>query len=212
MNAGFKLLTDWFDMASAALKLVSSNDGKGRQLVQVSHTGSIDVVETGSLHLNPTCTYDIVADTTITGTLGKAYKAGYMIVSIAVETRRGKFPQLTITAVENEGKDAINKWDISIPVKARARAQNLLDGTNNADQLQVCKVTAKCDPVVVYQGLEPIASDVVHGKYVLNATVASGSGTASVAAASGFVETRRPLVGGDTDYSTMSINAERKLT
>ena len=73
-NAGFGKMTDWFGMESAALKLVASDSGDTRSIVYASQVGKIAGVsdcgiEASGILRNPSCTYEVVANTTITATL-----------------------------------------------------------------------------------------------------------------------------------------------
>ena len=157
-NAGFGKMMDWFGMESAALKLVASDSG-------VSDCGS---EESGILR-NPSCTYEVVANTTISATLGAAWAAasgvsGYMLTNVTIRTPFAAFPQVTFSAVANEGVAAINQFAFSVPILGRARPQNLLGAIIGGGDLQDFTLTASCDPVVLFEGLMPCASDVTQAE------------------------------------------------
>ena len=125
-NQGFGRLVDYFSFESANLRLVASSDGKGRRVVRTSHYGDFDADHVSDRFLNPVCTYMVVGDMTIDATLGKAWRdvqgGNFMLTNLDVETAVGNFPLLTLSAVANEGADAINMWRVQVPVVARARA------------------------------------------------------------------------------------------
>ena len=210
-NAGFGRLVDYFGLESQALRLIASDNGTSRRVVRTSHTGQFDADEAGSTFLNPVCTYMVVGDTTVDVTLGTAWAAGYFITELAVLTELGKFPLVTVSATANEGADAINKWRVQVPVVARARAQNLLSAISTSSSLHAVRLVASCDPVVLWEGLSPSASDITHGKVTVDATVASG-GVVDGSAASGWTSVGLPLACGGTDYNSMKIRVERRLT
>ena len=161
---------DWFSLASSALVPVASDSGLGRKHIAVSHSGKYasGVTADSGDWLNPSVTYNIVENTTVSLTLGKAFQAGfsagvmivsgYMIVRAVVSTVFGKYPQLVVSAVANEGVDAINTFQVSIPVLAAPSAQNLLSAFSGGS-LSTCSMAAVCDPVVCEEntraGLEP---------------------------------------------------------
>lgn len=209
-NAGFGRLVDYFGLESQALKLVASENGASRRVVRTSHTGKFDADESGDTFLNPVCTYMVVGDTTVDVTLGTAWAAGYFVTELAVLTEIGKFPLVTVSATANEGADAINKWRVQVPIIARARAQNLLSAISTSSSLRSVRLVATCDPVVLWEDLAPSASDITHGKVVVDATVVSG-GVVDGTAASGWTDVGLPLVCGGTDYNSMRIRVERRL-
>lgn len=209
-NAGFGRLVDYFGLESQALKLIASDNGKSRRVVRTSHTGPFDADEAGNAFLNPVCTYMVVGNTTVDVTLGKAWTAGYFITELAVLTELGKFPLVTVSATANEGADAINMWRVQVPLLARARAQNLLSAISTSSSLHAVRLVATCDPVVLWENLAPSASDITHGKMVVDATVASG-GVVDGTAASGWTDVGLPLVCGGTDYNSLKIRVERRL-
>lgn len=210
-NAGFGRLIDYFGLESQALKLIASDNGKSRRVVRTSHTGPFDADAAGNAFLNPVCTYMVIGDTTVDVTLGTAWAAGYFITELAVLTELGKFPLVTVSATANEGADAINKWRVQVPLLARARAQNLLSAISTSSSLHAVRLVATCDPVVLWENLAPSASDITHGKMVVDATVASG-GVVDGTAASGWTDVGLPLVCGGTDYNSLKIRVERRLS
>ena len=138
MNTGFNSKTDFFGMASSALRLISSQNGAQTILTETSHTGTIDAFDMGNQLLNPVCRYAVVQDVTLDFTLGKAWAAGYMLTEVLIETKVGQFPVVTFTGTANEGADAINKWRVSnIAVKARSKAQNLLSALGDSTRINL---------------------------------------------------------------------------
>ena len=230
-SAGFADVTDWFNLASSALVPISSDSGDVRKRTCVTNASwsggkqnggagrfSADVSEVGGTWRNPTVTYRVCADVDLGVTLGKAYAAsgadvsGYMITGVRVSTAVGAFPTVTVTATANEGVNAINLFSVSIPVKARSRAQNLLNAISGGGQLQTCDVVASCSAVVCEENNMPCASDVVQGRYTVNATTYAPNGESAPAGANGFTSVGRPRSGGDVDYAAWSITVEKEIT
>ena len=220
-NAGFGKMTDWFGMESAALKLVASDSGDTRSIVYASQVGKIAGVsdcgsEASGILRNPSCTYEVVANTTISATLGAAWAAasgvsGYMLTNVTIRTPFAAFPQVTFTAVANEGENAINQFAISVPILGRARPQNLLGAISGGGDLQDFTLTASCDPVVLFEGLMPCASDVTHGKLTASGTTAAYADEAAPTSENGFTFTAIPAIGGGVDYKTFTFNAEKGI-
>ena len=240
----FQYVEDFFNLASAALVPVSSNSGDsktrtcvmnavssggtqtgaGRYSRDYSHAAN-DPTEVSAVWRNPSVTYDVVADCTVTLKLGKAFPAqytgtgsnkrmtvsGYMIVDVRVETSLGTFPRVTVTAVANEGADAINLFDVSIPVVARARAQLLLGALTGGGNLRRCDAAATCSPVVVAENNMPCASDVVGGRYVVSAETLTPNREAAPVAANGFTSTGELKSNGDRDYPSWSVSVEKEI-
>ncbi len=211
-NTGFNSKVDYFGKASQYLRLISSQSGARSRLTETSHTGGIDASDQGALLLNPVCVYVVVKDTTLDFTLGAAWQAGYMLTSVDIQTRVGQFPLVTFTGTENEGVNAINTWRVSnIAVKARSKAQNLLSALANSTRLNAFNLSARCDPVVLYENNAPCASDVVHGKLFLNANLICPTSSPSVNVNSPWAVTGSEVAGIDADYNQLTINAERSL-
>lgn len=220
-NAGFGALTDWFGMETAALRLISSSSGERRSIVYASQTGRImneayAGIECGGILRNPSCTYEVIANTTIAATLGDSWVgssgvSGYMLTSVSIVTAIGQFPRVTFTAVANEGADAINQYAIAVPVVARARPQNLLSAISGGGDLQNFTLTATSDPVVVFEDLMPCASDVTHGKLVASGTTAAYANESAPTAASNFRLSDSPVVGGSLEYKTYTFSAEKGI-
>ena len=225
---------DFFGLTDENLIPISSDSGDHKPRTCVSNatwsgsrqTGgagrySPGVNDTGGVWLNPTVTYRLVGNRTIELQLGKAYPAkrsgnvmtvsGYMITSVKVSTSVGNFPTVTVSAVANEGVNAINLFNVSIPVVARARAQYLLGAISGGGSLQTCDVEASCTPVVCAENNMPCASDVVAGRYVAKATTYSPDNGAAPAAANGFTSVGEPISNGDRDYPMYSITAEKEI-
>lgn len=223
---------DWFALGSDALIPFASDSGEAVQRIAVSHMGKYSVGSPASEGVvrassgkwrNPSVRYMVVRDCNIALTLGKAYAAvksgtrmlesGYMIVSATVETVLGQFPVLTVQGAANEGADAINKWDISIPVLARARAQNIQGAVVGGGNLHALSLTAVCDPVVVAENMMPCASDVVNGRWESTAeTLATESATTAPTAGGGFEMTSLNTAMSGTDYRRYSLALVKEMT
>lgn len=220
----FGTIVDWFGLASSALKVVSSDSGDNKQRVCVSNLTSGNagrytegVGQTSGIWRNPTVTYEVVDDTTFATALGTAYAgglglSGYMITSVSVETGIGKFPRVTVTATANEGANAINTFAVSVPLLARARAQNLLDAVSGGGQLQNCRLVASCSPVVVAEDMMPCASDVVHGKLVVTAGTYAPNGESAPTAGSGWTSIGEPQHTGGVEYPAWSITLQKEIS
>lgn len=228
-------VTDYFGFASANLVPISSDSGDGKRrtcaanatwsgTTQSGGAGrySSGVNDIGGIWRNPTVTYRVVGDVTFSTQLGKAYSAtksgstmtisGWMITSVRVQTAVGKFPTITVSAVANEGANAINLFSVSVSVVARARAQYLMSAVSGGGNLQTCDIEASCTPVVCAENNMPCASDVVGGKYVARATTYAPGGDAAPTAGNGFTSVGEPKACGDKDYPMWSITAEKEIT
>ena len=238
---GFQYVEDFFNLGTANLVPISSDAGDNRQRVCVMNattnysgdqTGagrytrnysnsSLDPTSTSGVWRNPTVTYRVVHDCTVATQLGKAFPAtrsgsamtvsGFMITSVKVSTAIGKFPTVTVAATANEGANAINLFDVSIPVVARARAQYLLGAVSGGGNLQTCEAEASCSPVVVAENGMPCASDVVGGRYPVRAQTYAPNREAAPVAANGFTSTGAPKSGEDRDFPTWSVVAEKEI-
>lgn len=244
MASGFSEITDWFNLASSALEPIASTSGDTRHRVAVSHGGKYEsgVNEVGKVWRNPSVTYVVKNNTTVAVQLGKAWLprnsagaavpvtsryitiSGFMIVSVEIVTEIGSFPIVNVSAVANEGANAVNnftvnanKFNVSVPVVARSKAQNLLNAISGGGHLQSCRLVAACDPVVCEENLMPCASDIVNGRYELSAETIAPNGEAAptMAAASGtnggFALIDDPKQDRDCDYTRYSISARREM-
>lgn len=228
-------VTDYFGFASANLIPISSDSGDGKRrtcAANATWSGSSQnggagryssgVNDIGGIWRNPTVTYRVVGDVTFSTQLGKAYSAtksgstmtisGWMITSVRVQTAVGKFPTITVSAVANEGANAINLFSVSVSVVARARAQYLMSAVSGGGNLQTCDIEASCTPVVCAENNMPCASDVVGGKYVARATTYAPGGDTAPTAGNGFTSVGEPKACGDKDYPMWSITAEKEIT
>lgn len=228
-------VTDYFGFASANLIPISSDSGDGKRrtcAANATWSGSSQnggagryssgVNDIGGIWRNPTVTYRVVGDVTFSTQLGKAYSAtksgstmtisGWMITSVRVQTAVGKFPTITVSAVANEGANAINLFSVSVSVVARARAQYLMSAVSGGGNLQTCDIEASCTPVVCAENNMPCASDVVGGKYVARVTTYAPGGDAAPTAGNGFTSVGEPKACGDKDYPMWSITAEKEIT
>jgi hypothetical protein len=235
---------DYFGLASDALIPISSDSGDTRHRVAVSHGGKYEsgVNEVGKVWRNPSVTYVVKANTTVAVQLGKAWKprnaagqevavgastiavSGFMITTVEIVTEVGKFPTVTVSAVANEGANAVNnftenknKFNVSVPVVARSKAQNLLGAISGGGYLQRCSLVATCDPVVCEENLMPCASDIVNGRYELSAETLAPNGEAAptMTAASGtnggFALIDDPRQGRDCDFMRYTIQARKEM-
>ena len=235
---------DWFGLSSSALVPIASTTGDTRHRVAVSHGGKYEsgVNEVGKVWRNPSVTYAVKANTTVAVQLGKAWRprnaagqevavgastiavSGFMITTVEIVTEVGKFPTVTVSAVANEGANAVNnftvnanKFNVSVPVVARSKAQNLLNAISGGGHLQSCRLVAACDPVVCEENLMPCASDIVNGRYELSAETLAPNGEAAptMTAASGtnggFALIDDPRQGRDCDFMRYTIEARKEM-
>lgn len=235
---------DYFGLASDALIPISSTNGDTRHRVAVSHGGKYEsgVNEVGKVWRNPSVTYVVKANTTVAVQLGKAWKprnadgqevavgaskiavSGFMITTVEIVTEVGKFPTVTVSAVANEGANAVNnfienknKFNVSVPVVARSKAQNLLNAISGGGHLQSCRLVAACDPVVCEENLMPCASDIVNGRYELSAETlapneeAAPTMTAASGTNGGFALIDDPRQGRDCDFMRYTIQARKEM-
>lgn len=233
----FSSVVDYFGLASSALVPIASDSGDTKHRVSVSHGGKYEagVVESGGIWRNPSVTYIVKENTTVNIQLGKAYAAtytgtgsnrrmtvsGYMIVSVEIQTAVGSFPTVIVTATANEGANAVNnftenvgKFNVSVPVVARSKAQNLLGALEIGGLLQNVAMLAACDPVICEEYLMPSASDIVNGRYEMTAEViAPGPSYApAMASAAGFELTDSPKATRDADYIRFTVSARKEMS
>lgn len=227
-------VTDYFGLASSALVPVSSTTGDTRHRVAVSHSGKYEsgVNEIGGIWRNPSVTYVVKANTTVIVQLGKAWAAtftgsgssrkmtvsGYMITTVEIVTEVGKFPTVTVSAVANEGANAVNnftenknKFNVSVPVVARSKAQNLLGAISGGGYLQRCSLVATCDPVVCEENLMPCASDIVNGRYELSAETLAANAEAAPTMNGVFALIDDPRQTRESDYIRYTIEARKEM-
>lgn len=240
----FGTVVDFFGMASNALVPIASTAGDTRHRVAVSHGGKYEsgVNEVGKVWRNPSVTYVVKANTTVAVQLGKAWKprnasggevnpgasniaiSGYMITTVEIVTEVGKFPTVTVSAVANEGANAVNnftvnanKFNVSVPVVARSKAQNLLGAISGGGHLQRCTLVATCDPVVCEENLMPCASDIVNGRYELAAETLAAENNAAPTMASasgsngGFALLDDPKQTSESDFVRYTIEARKEM-
>lgn len=234
-GGGFSAPVDFFGLASPSLVPISSDAGNDTRRECVSNatwsgstqTGgagrySAGVSDSGGVWRNPTVTYMVVGDMTLSLNLGTAFAAvfapngamaqsGYMIVSARVRTAARQFPTVTVSAVANEGADAINLFAVSIPIVARAKAQNLLGAVSGGGELQACELVAECQPVVLAENNMPCASDVVHGRYAVAATTHAYANEDAPVAAGGFAVVGQPMSSAAGQYLAWNLNAQMEI-
>lgn len=212
---------DYFGLASASLVPIESGDGADRPHVVTRHYGKQAGADVTSLTkwVNPFVRYMVVRDMTLSLNLGTAYPAtfetgvdydgvtrsimtrtGYMITSAIVETAARTFPVVTVSAVANEGADAINLFPVSVPILARARAQNLLGAISGGGEIVRFALSATCQPVVLAERFAPCASDVVDGRYEAQVETHAYDFDDAPAAAGGFQPNGAPAANGAREY------------
>lgn len=215
---------DYFGLASSALVPFESDDGITRPRVVTRHYGKGQGGdETGPVWMNPTTKYMVVANTTFATSLGKAFAAvysggtmtrtGYMITSVTIETSIGQFPVVTVSAVANEGADAINTFAISIPILGRARPQNLLNAFSGGGELQAYTLAAMCEPVVMQLALAPCASDAVNGRLEAHGETLAvyGESVPACTSAGGFTEVGTPSARSGVGWTRYSISGVKEV-
>lgn len=217
----FGSVVDYFGLSSAALIPISSVAGDCRNHSVATNGGKIGATHTGGVLRNPSVTYLVVADTTVSTFLGKAFPArndggvtvsGYMLTRVRVDTRTRSFPTVVVESVANEGQAAINRFNVSIPVMARARAQNLLNALDASGlELVGVSIDAECDPVVLYENLMPCASDVVRGRCLLHAEVRAQSYGVVPSVASSFALVDAPRSFSHDGYLSYTLEARKAL-
>ena len=223
---------DYFGLASAALVPFESDDGANRPRIVTRTYGKTAGADQSSLTqwINPTVKYMVVADATLSVILGKAFPAtktagydydnvwteimtrtGYMITSVIVDTRINTFPIVTVSAVANEGADAINTFAVSIPIIARARAQNLLGCISGGGELQALTLAALSDPVVIQERFAPCASDVVNGRFEVHGETLAIHGESAPTAAGGFTAAGYPEIRHGVGWTLFNFSATKEI-
>ena len=230
--AWFGGAVDYFGLASSALVPFESDDGANRPRIVTRTYGKTAGADQSSLTqwINPTVKYMVVADATLSVILGKAFPAtktagydydnvwteimtrtGYMITSVIVDTRLNTFPIVTVSAVANEGADAINTFAVSIPIVARARAQNLLGCISGGGELQALTLAALSDPVVIQERFAPCASDVVNGRFEIHSETLAIHGESAPTAAGGFTATGYPEIRHGVGWTLFNFSATKEI-
>jgi len=223
---------DFFGLASSALVPIASTNGDEYHRATAAHNGKYEngVNQISGIWRNPSVTYVVKANTTVSVQLGKAFAAqksgstmtrsGYMITTVEIVTEIGKFPTVTVSAVANEGANAVNnftvnanKFNVSVAVVARSKAQNLLNAISGGGYLQRVTLRGTCDPVVCEENLMPCASDIVNGRYELAAETVAPNGEAAptMAASAGFAMVGVPKVGADSNFVRYSIDGRKEM-
>ena len=216
-------VVDYFGLASSSLIPIGSDSGDNRERVCCAHMGrfSPGVNQSSGVWRNPSVDYLIVADMTVALTLGKAFAAekvggvmtvsGYMITSAQIATGLGRFPVLRVHGSANEGQDAINKFNISVPVVSRARSQNLLGALVYGGTFESVVLTASCDPVVVTENMMPCASDVVNGVLQVSAETVAAANESAPEASGGFALVGEVKVTHEGNYRRYSVIARKEI-
>lgn len=222
-ETAFGDVVDYFGLASASLIPFESESGADRPHIVTRHYGKAAGADAiGPTWLNPTVKYMVVGNMTLSLQLGQAYpknasmiygtiETGYMITSVTIDTKIGQFPIVTVSSVANEGADAINKFAVSVPILARARAQNLLGAISGGGALHSFTLSATCDPVILQENLEPCASDVVNGRYEASAETLATNFENAPTATNGFLQVGTPIVKAGTDYTRYRISSRKEI-
>lgn len=224
-------VVDFFNLGSDALIPIASEDGSNvRRVVTRSYgkTGGMSSdmsasQQSGKKWLYPSVRYMVVGNCMLSFTLGKGYRApdayhtGYMLTQATVETRDGEFPIVTLGGTANEGTassaaDAVNTFPVSVPVAARARAQNLMAAaTGDVGAMHSAVLSASCDPVVLAEDMIPCASDVCGGKVGVSFEILVDAGAPAPDAADGFSINQRAVSSVPPNYALYRLDVERSL-
>lgn len=209
---------DYFGLAKPWLIPFESDEGLDRpRIVTRAYGKAKGADESSSLQWrNPTVRYMVVADGELSVKLGTAFaavtgKTGYMITAAVVDTQIGSFPVVTISGVATEGRNAINLFAVSVPVKGRARPQNLLGAIDGGGALQSFTLSATCEPVVLTANTVPCASDVVNGRYEVSAGTLAAHFENAPDAAGGFTATAITPEKSGTYYTRYSFSATKEI-
>ena len=218
MNATFSKKLDFFGASSSALRLISSRAGYSRNVVETAGVCVINARDLSGDFIYPVCEYAVAQNTTLSFTLGKAYKyngLGFFLTAVTVRTTVGAFPLVTFTGTANEGEDAIKKFPVSVNINARSKAQDVAGAFSlpSGCHLNTCETTWSAEPVVIIEpfgnGAKAVASDIQHGRVDANASTLLGSPSA----ASGWDFIMLPDPAGiDCDYELHTVTATRSLT
>jgi len=201
-------LTDWFDMSGNLLMLVESESGEGRRVTNLWN----GVFEQGPGILNPVCTYRIRFSGSLMIRLGKAFSNGYFITGFEYATGADKEPVLVVRGTANEGKDAINVYDVMLNVNPDHVAQDPYGAVSGGGELVDMTSGATCDPVVPYEDNIPCASDVVHGRKTVTGRTAAYFGEDRPTFLDSFIDSGVQKSESDVDFNTYEFTAERNIT
>ncbi len=222
-------VTDYFGLSTgnnAKVMCISSDDGGSLSANETSHTGAlalqagdsaVGAYQAGGKLLNPRCTYRIKSAGSIGFTLGNKYGnassgvSGYFLTSATYSTGADQEPTLTLQGTANEGANAINTYAVSLNVDPDHIAQDPKSAINGGGELVECTTTFTCDPVVVYEGDMPCASDVVHGRKRVEARTCAYKGENAPTAKTGYVSKGVQTATEDVDFTVYAITAEGGL-
>lgn len=212
-------VTDYFGLGSARLIPVSSSNGDNKKRICVAHTGRYErgVDAVSGIWRNPTVSYRVVGDLTLSVVLGRAWAgsgsaiSGFMLTSLEVSTQIGEFPLVTLSAVANEGANAINLFNVSVAIKAAAHAQNLMSSISGGGELQALTLRASCDPVVIAENMMPCASDVVNGRIDVQAQTIAPHGEAAPSTTNSFVSLGAPKGEQEGTLTVWQIHAQKEI-
>lgn len=222
-------VVDYFGLSTISnspLVCISSSDGAQVNSVETSHTGGLALQTADSAVggysapvtlLNPTCTYRIKSKGFVAVQLGArkgtatASASGYFITGAEYRTGADQEPLLVVTGTANEGQPAINLYTATFAVDPDHIAQDPFNSVSGGGELVACTSRATCEPVVVYEGLRPCASDVVHGKISVAAQTAAYGGENPPAPKAYYVSKGVTKASEDVDFTTYDITVERGL-
>lgn len=219
MTPTFSKLTDFFGASSAALKLISSRAGYSRQIVETAGVCVINARDISGDFMYPVCEYVVAKSTTLAFTLGRAYtygSLGFFLTSVSVKSAVGQYPVVTFSGTANEGVNAIKTHAVSVAITARSKTQDVAGAFSlpSGCHLNECEATWSAEPVVVFEpdethGTKAVASDIQHGRVVVNAKTVLGQPSAR----SGWEVAIRPDPNGyDLAYEIHAATAVKSLT
>ncbi len=210
MSGEFGQTVDYFGVAGANLVCVSSDDGAARSSVRCAHSGPFEAADFGPVVYSPKCVYEVVGAVDFSASLGqKCAGVAAMLTGVRCETALGAVPRITLSGTANEGAAAINLFPVAFRVSPRHRPQNLMGAmAGDVDALQSCSLSASCTPVVLWEGLEPCASDVTDGIVAVELEVLGGGGEATA----GWDIAGRSTSGEGTGYRRSRLTFEKALS
>lgn len=219
--SNFGGLTDHFSVATSDLVLVSSTSTPVSQTRADAQDENGDIAasawhgNTSAGLSEASCVYALKSGSLPT-TLALGQKSvGVVILSIAVATSNGAWPQVTVSGII--GSDALEQvktyalGDLSITGKKQAQ---LLGVSLTTGKLNDCTLTATCDWAQQDSGLgEPVAYAVSGAASSVSATaVATGTDAPVLAAVSGYTVVQASGKDeGQAAWHTASITTEKVL-
>jgi len=205
-KSGFSNLNDWFDAEGNTLMLTESDSGETRRVTNLWN----GTYEQGSNLPNPVCTYKVKSSGNVSFTLGHCY-GDFFLVGVEYRTKADAEPTLVLRGMANEGQNAIKTYAVSFAVDPDHIAQDPMGAVSGGGELVECNTTFACDPAVVYEGSEPVASDICHRRVGVSAMTGAYFMEAAPTCANNFIEKSVSEVGRDIDFNVYNLNAERSL-